>query len=196
MENTSSQERRVRERADVRGNIVKTALKIMEEEGASGLTMRRVASDMGYTAPVIYQHFANKDALVLELVEHGYRLLVAELQRPMEADIDRCFLHIAAQYVDFAGKHPHLFEAMNGTAVEAETRRNAAAPAFQVLLELLAAWSDTHDVVLTDSMEACEIIWGTLYGMVSIGRLDTIGNKRAQRLAVEALSAILKGWQN
>ena len=196
MENTSSQERRARERTDVRGRIVKTALKILEGEGASALTMRRVASDMGYTAPIIYQHFANKDALVLELVERGYHSLAAELQRPIETDIDRCFLHIAAQYVAFAGKHPHLYEAMNGTAVEAEKRRNAAAPVFQVLLELLTTWSETHDIELTDSMEACEIIWGTLYGMASIGRLDTIGNKRAQHLAAEALSSILKGWQN
>lgn len=191
-----SRERRERDRADLRARIVEVALNVLESEGASALTMRRVASDLEYTAPVVYQHFANKDALVLELVEHGYRLMVAEVQpAPEEPDIDRRLLQVAAAYVGFAGRHPHLYEAMNGTAVGAEQRRSAAEPALGILLELLTTWSDAHDVALADREEACEIVWGTLYGMASIGRLDTVGNVRAQRLAADALSATLRGWR-
>ncbi|GAA0512651.1 hypothetical protein Ade02nite_96620 [Paractinoplanes deccanensis] len=185
--------RRARERASTRERIIGAALHVLESEGASALTIRRIAADVEYTAPVVYQHFANKDALVLELVAHGHRLMMAELEQVAEEpDIDRRMMQLASEYVRFAGEHPHLYQVMNGDAVDAEERRRAAAPAIGVLKELLTEWSDTHDVVLADFDAACDIIWGTLYGLASLGAL---GNERARRLAQEALRTLLLGWR-
>jgi len=188
--------RRARERANTRERIIETALHLLESEGAAALTVRRIAADMEYTAPVVYQHFAGKDALVLELVAHGYDLMLTQFRRALEEpDIDRRMLRVASEYVRFAGEHPHLYEAMNGTVVGADERRRAAEPAFQVLLDLLTTWSSAHRVKLADETEACEIVWGTLYGMALLGYLGTVGNERAQHLARQALSAVLLGWR-
>src|SRR6185436_15558678 len=98
--------------------IIEAALHVLETEGAAALTIRRIATDVEYSAPVVYQHFANKDALVLELVTHGHRRMLAEFrQAAAEPDIDRRMTRIASEYVRFAGEHPHLYEVMNGTAV-------------------------------------------------------------------------------
>ncbi|MFG1609558.1 TetR/AcrR family transcriptional regulator [Actinoplanes sp. NPDC049265] len=188
--------RRARERASTREKIVGAALNVLETEGAAALTLRRIATDAEYTTPVVYQYFANKEALVLELVAHGHRLMAAVFQQaPDEPDIDRRMLRIAADYVRFAGEHPHLYEVMNGTTVNAHERRRAAEPVIEVLKALIKNWSDAHDVVLADADEACEIIWGTLYGIASLGQLDTVGTERAQRLAQRTLRAILLGWR-
>jgi AcrR family transcriptional regulator len=90
--------------------------------------MRRIATDMEYTAPIIYQHFAGKDALVRELVEHGHRVMLEDLDEGVhaEADPDQRLLRAAEGYVRFAGRHPHLFEAMNGTLLDAGPRRRRA----------------------------------------------------------------------
>jgi hypothetical protein len=134
---------------------------------------------------------------MLEIVAHGYRLMVTELQRVLEqSDVDRRLPEAAVAYVRFAGQHPHLYEAMNGTVLDGEERRTAAEPAYVFLRDLLAAWSGRHHVDLVDVSDACEIVWGTLYGMASLGYLDTVGTERAQRLAARALDAILRGWQN
>ena len=193
--NMPTSTRRARERASTRERIIEAALHVLETEGAAALTIRRIATDVEYSAPVVYQHFANKDALVLELVAHGHDLMLAEFRQVAEEpDIDRRMTRIASDYVRFAGEHPHLYEVMNGTAVDADARRRAAAPAIDVVKELLATWSAAHDVVLADPDAACEIIWGTLYGMASLGHLGTIGNERARDLAEQALHAILRGW--
>ncbi|GIJ49967.1 TetR family transcriptional regulator [Virgisporangium aliadipatigenens] len=188
--------RRARERASTRARIVEAALHILENEGVTALTVRRIATDVEYSAPVVYQHFANKDALVLELVAHGHRLMLAELQQaPEEPDIDRRMMRLASEYVRFAGDHPHLYQIMNGDAVDADERLRAAAPTVGVLKELLTTWSEAHDVVLADFGEACDIVWGTLYGIASLGRIGTVGNERARRLAQQALDALLRGWR-
>lgn len=189
--------RRERERANTRDRIFQAALEVLEGDGPAALTMRRVASHMEYTAPIVYQHFANKDALVLELVAHGYRLMVTQFRAVLEEpDIDQRILRIASEYVRFAGRHPHLYEAMNGMLLGAEQRRTVAEPTMSIVLELLTDWSGAHDIYLPDRAEACEVLWGTLYGMASLGYLSSVGNHRAQILAEQALSAILRGWQS
>ena len=50
-------------------------------------------------------------------------------------------------------------------------------------------------MVLADLDEACEILWGTVYGMASLGCLGTVGDQRAQRLAGQAVQAVLLGWR-
>ena len=188
--------RRARERANTRERIIQAALHVLETEGASALTIRRIAADVEYTAPVVYQHFANKDELVLELIAYGHRLMMAELrQAAQQPDIDRRMMQLASEYIRFAGEHPHLYQVMNGSAVDADERRRAAAPAIDALKELLTAWSETDDVVLADPDGACDIIWGTLYGIASLGQRGHLDNERARRLAQQALRTLLHGWR-
>jgi AcrR family transcriptional regulator len=185
--------RRARERADTRKRIIAAALHVLETEGVAALTMRRIATDVEYSAPVVYQHFANKDALVLELVAHGHRLMLTVFGQALrEPDTDRRVLRVASQYVRFAGEHPHLFRVMNDPVVDADERRRVTEPAIDVLAELLATWSAAHDVTLAHPHQACEILWGTLYGIASLSHL---GNDHAHHLAEEAVRAILLGWR-
>jgi len=189
--------RRDRERARTRELIIETALQVLESEGVAALTIRRIATDIEYAAPIVYQHFANKDALVLELVVRGYQLLLDDLRLAAEEPgIDRRVLRLASEYVRFAGEHPHLYQVMNDTTVDADERRRAAEPGTELLVDLLTSWASEHDVVLTDFREACEIVWGTLYGIASLGHLGTIGNERATRLGEKAFRTILLGWSS
>ncbi|MER6442637.1 TetR/AcrR family transcriptional regulator [Streptomyces sp. NPDC001185] len=192
----STSTRRARERANTRERIIEAALHVLETEGIAALTIRRIATDVEYSAPVVYQYFANKDALVLELVAHGHRLMLTEF-RPaaQEPNTDRRMMRIASEYVRFAGEHPHLYQVMNDPVADADERRRVAEPAIDFLKELLTTWSAAHDVVLADTDQACEILWGTLYGIASLSYLDTVGNDRARSLAEQALRAILLGWQ-
>ncbi|MFD9698280.1 TetR/AcrR family transcriptional regulator [Lentzea sp. NPDC059081] len=185
--------RRARERANTRERIIEAALHVLETEGAAALTIRRIAHDVQYTAPVVYQHFANKDALVLELVAHGHHLMLTEFRNVLpEPDPDRRMTRVASEYVRFAGEHPHLYQVMNDPAIDADERRRVAKPAIDALDELLTAWAAAHDVVLADSGQACEILWGALYGIASLGHRD---NDRARLLAEQAVRALLLGWR-
>jgi AcrR family transcriptional regulator len=185
--------RRARERANTRERIIEAALHVLETEGVAALTIRRIANDVEYSAPVVYQHFANKDALVLELVAHGHHLMLTEFHRvTQEPDADRRMTRTAAEYVRFAGEHPHLYQVMNTPMIDADERRRVVQPAIDALEELLTTWAATHHVVLAHPDEACEILWGTLHGIASLGHLD---NDRARRLAERAIHAILLGWR-
>lgn len=179
----------------MRERIVASARELLETEGTAGVTMRRVAESMEYTAPVVYQHFANKDALIGEVVRQGYGELVTQLQvAPPDTDVDARLAGAAAEYLRFAAEHEHLFEAMNGTALDADERRAAAEPTIHVLAKLVDDWAETHGVEL-EGEPAYEIIWGTLYGIAVLGRLGTVGPAHARHLGVRALQTLLRGWR-
>jgi hypothetical protein len=65
-----------------------------------------------------------------------------------------------------------------------------------LLRDLLTAWSESEGVDIHDDADACDIVWGILHGMASLGYLETVGNERAQRLASEALRAVMRGWRS
>lgn len=51
--------------------IVAAARRILEEEGADALTMRRLAAVVGMQAPSLYKHFPTKRAVEAALIEQG-----------------------------------------------------------------------------------------------------------------------------
>jgi hypothetical protein len=85
---------------------------------------------------------------------------------------------------------------MNNTAVDAEKRFQASAPVIQITLAIMADWAEEQGVDLGDPMEACEVVWGTMYGMASLGQIGTIGFPRAAHLADRALRALMLAWRS
>ena len=59
-------------RTDLRNAIKASAWKGIAENGASSLSLRAIARDLGITAPAIYNYFADRDALVTELIIEAY----------------------------------------------------------------------------------------------------------------------------
>jgi len=55
------------ERLD-RARVVKTAVDLLDEVGLDGLSLRRLAKELGVQAPALYWHFKNKDELLEEMV--------------------------------------------------------------------------------------------------------------------------------
>lgn len=60
-----------RERAPRAGQIIDAARVLLEAVGSEGLTMRRLAHELGIRAPSLYKHLNGRPALELALVEIG-----------------------------------------------------------------------------------------------------------------------------
>jgi TetR/AcrR family tetracycline transcriptional repressor len=52
-----------------RTHVVKTAIGLLDEVGLDGLTLRRLAKELGVQAPALYWHFKNKQELLDQMVE-------------------------------------------------------------------------------------------------------------------------------
>ncbi len=63
-------------RTGTREKLLEAAISIIEDDGEDGVRVDRVAEIAGFTKPVVYHHFADREALVIAaLTERYYRSL-------------------------------------------------------------------------------------------------------------------------
>lgn len=65
--------------------VVDTALRLLNEGGLDGLTLRTIARELDVKAPALYWHFKNKQALLDEMATEMYRRMVADVRIPRDA---------------------------------------------------------------------------------------------------------------
>src|SRR5476651_300692 len=80
----ASKERIQRLKDETRINILDAALNIVKQEGWQALSMRKIADVIEYTAPIIYEYFANKEAILLELTKRGFGILTEQIKKAKE----------------------------------------------------------------------------------------------------------------
>src|SRR6266849_4709924 len=74
-----SKQRRERECQELRQAILSAARDIAAREGWQEVTIRKIAEAIEYTPPIIYEYFASKEALLLELLREGFRQVMQGL---------------------------------------------------------------------------------------------------------------------
>ncbi|KAB1140317.1 TetR family transcriptional regulator [Streptomyces luteolifulvus] len=60
-----------------RQRVADTALKLLNEVGLDGLTLRAIARELDVKAPALYWHFKDKQALLDEMATEMYRRMIA-----------------------------------------------------------------------------------------------------------------------
>ncbi len=110
-----------RRRLKIRERILSTAEHVFAEEGAEGLSIRRLAEKIDYSPSAIYKYFKSKDELVDELKESFFELILEQTHSITETSkpfAERARLCIAA-YVRVAAEKPHHYmAAFTGTALQ------------------------------------------------------------------------------
>jgi AcrR family transcriptional regulator len=103
--------------------IVAVALDLLEEEGPSALSMRRIADRVGIRAPSIYEHLPDKRALEAAIISVGFERQAEAFEAAVEGAHDP-LTAIAGAYRSFALAHPHLYRLMT----ERELHRDLLTP--------------------------------------------------------------------
>jgi AcrR family transcriptional regulator len=178
-------ERKGRERAEREQRIVATAREIAARDGWPAVTIRRLADEIEYSQPVIYSHFANRDAIVAAVAVEGFGELAAAL-RQMGTSRDRreAMRNVADAYLAFAQAQPALYEAMFTMATDLHFAAGDTRPELRAAFAALAAVvtpSKSGDEAAT----LTETFWATLHGLAELERSARIRPAaRQERLAL------------
>src|SRR5687768_546630 len=109
-------ERKIREKEKVRKAILSTAWQMVREEGWQSLSIRKIADAIEYSVPVIYDHFENKEAILLEFGKEGFRILAKKFEeaRGKNADPAEQLKLMANAFWDFSSRHNEYYQLMYG----------------------------------------------------------------------------------
>ena len=190
-----SKERIARLKEETRENILDAALEIVKEEGWQSLSMRKIADKIEYTAPIIYEYFANKEGILLELTRTGYIILGADLRTTMATTEDPAEQLEAMwiSYWNFAFDNKELYRLMYGVDMvccemtksmpEAESSNRLF---FDVIEKLVTPKNNTEEFVCRKFYT----FWSIIHGLISI---NLVNKGRGQEMNSLILKDAIKG---
>ncbi len=88
-----------------REEILRTGLRLVDQEGLEALTMRKLAQVLGVDPMTIYRHVENKEALLSGLAE----ALWAEVEVPDDPSWEAILRSLARSLRSLAHAHPHAY---------------------------------------------------------------------------------------
>jgi AcrR family transcriptional regulator len=172
-------ERRERERAEFREEVLAAARRIVLEEGFDALTMRKIADAIEYAPGTIYLYFESRDAIAFELCRAGFESFLAALLPAMSfADPQRRLLDLGRRYIRFGLENPETYrlifmeEPKYASEAFHEEADAADSPGKQALALLVSTFAELRerDRLAIDAEPAAiaEMIWATMHGIVSL----------------------------
>lgn len=154
--------------------LLREAVRVIEKEGISALTLRAVGQRVGVSRTALYRHFADKSSLLAAVAAEGFRTLRSLLSRAWDAHGGRRqgFEAMGVAYVRFAVGHPSHYRVMfggyiNQVADDSPLAQEGGA-AFQVLVDAIVSLQQ-HGVIRRDHpQELAQYIWATVHGIAML----------------------------
>ena len=173
-----SNERRERERQEIRDKIVDAARELFVQQGFEAVSMRKVAEKIEYSATAIYFHFADKEALLSAVCDRDFRLLQERfLQIATTVDPLERLRKTGAAYAEFAMDHPSSYRLMFMTPKPAslpgksEIKKGDPSEDAYAFVRALAAEAIDKGCLspeLTDPELVAQTLWAGVHGLVSL----------------------------
>lgn len=166
-------ERRQRHRDEVKNDIITTAWEMVKKDGWQALSIRKIADAIEYSVPVIYDHFENKEAILIEFGKKGFRKLGDKLEaaREKHSNPDDQIKAIADAYWDFAMNNQELYQLMFGLGM-ASCESDKCTCEYErftdVIMEPIEKALHTNNRTDVSACLKYHTLWSVMHGLVSI----------------------------
>jgi len=191
-------ERRLRQKEEVRSSILATAWQVVKEEGWQSLSIRKVADAIEYSAPVIYDHFENKEAILREFAREGFQLLSKKVQQAKAKHKDPAgqLKAVANAYWNFAYKNKEYYQLMYGLGMpgceiekcfpeRVDFRKSVIEPISALLLKGKTPDANPRLKYYT--------FWSILHGLISIKNMNTAVSDEVNKMVMDdAVAGFIK----
>ncbi|WP_276501679.1 TetR/AcrR family transcriptional regulator [Terrimonas pollutisoli] len=195
-------ERRLRQKEEVRANILSTAWGLVKEEGWQSLSIRKIADAIEYSVPVIYDHFENKEDILLQFGKDGFGLLIRRLQQAKKKSNDPAeqLRLIADAYWNFAFKNKEYYQLMFGLGI-ACCETDKCLPEESAFRNLIM---EPINAILAENkkkdINAClkyHTFWSVMHGLISIKMLSysEIADELNKMVLDDAIEGFIKNLE-
>jgi AcrR family transcriptional regulator len=162
----------------LRESLIATGIELARTQGPDGVVLREVARRTGVSHNAAYRHFADREALLGVIAQHGMRELRAAIQRHVDAadaeqhpdEQARAAARLRATgraYVDFAIAEPGLFD-IAFSAIPDDDGLDADADPYDLLTQVLDEAVDAGAVSPELRSGAEVICWSAVHGFATL----------------------------
>lgn len=190
-------ERRAREKAQARADILDAALAIADAKGWDAVTIRAIAERIEFSPAAIYEHFSGKSAILSEVALRGLRLLSESMQHQVQRSADAKIEQLAETMWSWAFDNQMLFQLIHTGGIF-EFGSQATPP------EAQAAFAFARGVIGSASPasrreeldDLTDLLWAGLSGLILLTMFERVagGKARAKRLRDRLIADFKLAW--
>ena len=152
--------------------ILQAARSLLAAEGTAGLSMRKVAEQVGITAGAIYRHFPDKRALVDRVVAEAFQHLELQLFKsisPLPVGSFQRVAALGAAYIAFAEENREEFKILfDPSPSEPRKVRDFPGQIYPILRGCIADAMESGELRGTDPDLAAFFLWSRVHGIVML----------------------------
>lgn len=189
---------------DLRNALLAAAGDMLAEEGIQGLSLRKLARQLGVSHNAPYQHFADKEALLAAIAAEGFRQLGEALDTAVSpippADPLQRLTAAGRSYVQFMAQYPFYLEVMFGPLPHASHPELSAAAAATLdqLIQIIVSGQEIGVFRRENPRAMAGVVWTAVHGLSAIvlaGKLPAriIGEQEPAELAASFVQTICYG---
>ncbi len=170
---------------ETRARLLTTARDMVLELGPDSVSLREVARRVGISAPAVYRHFDDKDALVLAACQQGFLVFSSYLVRALEEPTPLLRLRACgANYLRFGLENERDYRFIFMSQVPATAKKGAPkqGTTFQFLVDRVSECMKARILRKGDAEQVAATIWAHVHGLVSLrlsGHLASVGSDKA-----------------
>lgn len=201
-------DRKQRQKEEIRASILATAWEMVITEGWHSFSIRKIADAIEYSVPVIYSHFENKDAILLEFNRKGFQLLAESLAQAKAGQTDPAsqIRAIGRAYWDFAFQNKEYYQLMFGLGIptcETVSKIPALASFAEVITGSIKGMVTPGKQPSFDPWLKYQSFWSMLHGLVSINMTTLSGGEKSndphhllpQKVLEDVMCSFIRGIQ-
>jgi AcrR family transcriptional regulator len=153
-----------------RKQILAAARAIGVRKGWSAVTIRSVAHELGYTSPLLYEHFRDKEDLLTQIAIEAIALFEKRLIEKLPEDSHAALLAMVERYWTFMLRHTQLYRlanGMGGVPIDKKAVGQSAQSLCKAMGHRLRPLLDKN-ATEADSAILVDELWALLHGMAAL----------------------------
>ena len=183
---------------DLRNALIETGIRIVNECGEKGLSLRKLAAACGVSNAAPYAHFAGKEELIKAMQDHVTERFTQRLQAAIEQKKDegaeQMILAMGKAYVLFFVENPAYFTFLfSGDSIRAHLSLDQPDaddyPLYLLMKQLYFRMNEENGRICTQKEQELELIriWSSVQGLASIACMKNVIYDGSWEEAVERI---------
>lgn len=169
-------ERKEKQKAELKQQILDASVKLFSEHGYDGVTIRKIADIIQYSPTTVYLYFKDKNEILFELHEIGFRKMQEFNRDIFEIHNPLLRLHkLGENYIRFGLEYPEYYDLMfiQSSPMECIQDMNSCSwqggdTALNHLKAILQECVDKKMIKPADTNTMAMVIWAMVHGLVSL----------------------------
>lgn len=195
-------ERKERDKAVLKDLILQASRKLLLKHGQDGLSIRKIANIIEYSPATIYLYYADKDAILHELMEMGFGIMAKYMaEYNSESDPVKRIHGIGKAYINFGLEHKDWYDLMFNSEKpmkHIEKCREDWDSGMAMFDFLKNTCQEAIDILKLEDIKSDILalqLWSCVHGLVNLAqseRLEIVQQNNKQQLLEDTLDSILK----